>query len=136
MKLVVGIVKPFKLDAVKDALKELGVHGVTVTDAQGFGRQHGHTEVYRGAEYTVDFVPKTRIEIVVNDGDAERVARGLAEAAHTGKIGDGKVWTMPVETVMRIRTGESRNRRVVDPFEGAAHAQPRPQTISARRARS
>jgi nitrogen regulatory protein P-II 1 len=107
MKLVVGVIKPFKLDSVKDALKELGVQGVTVTDAQGYGRQRGHTEVYRGAEYDVAFVPKARVEIVVDDADAERVARGLAEAAHTGKIGDGKVWTMPVESVMRIRTGEA-----------------------------
>ena len=107
MKLIVGIIKPFKLDDVKDALKELGVHGLTVSDAQGFGRQRGHTEVYRGAEYEIDFVPKVRVEIVVDDTDADRVAAALIGAARTGKIGDGKVWVSPVETIIRVRTGEA-----------------------------
>ena len=107
MKLIVAIVKPFKLDDVKEAVKELGVQGLTVTDVQGFGRQRGHTEVYRGAEYTIDFVPKVRIEILVNDGDVERVTQGLIDAARTDKIGDGKVWVVPVESAVRIRTGES-----------------------------
>jgi nitrogen regulatory protein P-II 1 len=107
MKLIVGIIKPFKLDDVKDALKDLGVHGLTVSDVQGFGRQRGHTEVYRGAEYTIDFVPKVRVEILVDDGDVERVTTKLVETARTGKIGDGKVWVVPVEGVTRIRTGEA-----------------------------
>ena len=107
MKLIVGIIKPFKVDDVKQALKELGVNGVTVSDVQGFGRQRGHTEVYRGAEYTIDFVPKVRIEILVDDGDVDRVAQRLLDTARTGKIGDGKVWILPVESVFRIRTGEA-----------------------------
>ena len=106
MKLVVAIVKPFKLDDVKAALKGRGVPGITVSEVQGFGRQRGHTEVYRGAEYTVDFVPKVRIEILVEDGDVDAVVESIAEAARTGKIGDGKVWTVPVDDVIRIRTGE------------------------------
>jgi len=107
MKLIVGIIKPFKLDDVKDAIKELGVQGLTVSDVQGFGRQRGHTEVYRGAEYTIDFVPKVRIEILVDDGDVERVVEQLLATARTGKIGDGKVWVVPVERAWRIRTGET-----------------------------
>ncbi|HZP28371.1 MAG TPA: P-II family nitrogen regulator [Acidimicrobiia bacterium] len=107
MKLIVGIVKPFKLDEVKEALKELGVHGMTISDVQGFGRQRGHTEVYRGAEYTIDFVPKVRVEILVDDADADRVAQQLIETARTGKIGDGKVWIVAVDAVYRIRTGEA-----------------------------
>ena len=107
MKLIVGIIKPFKLDDVKDAIKEMGVQGLTVSDVQGFGRQRGHTEVYRGAEYTIDFVPKVRIEILVDDADADRVAEQLVATARTGKIGDGKVWVVPVERVWRIRTGET-----------------------------
>lgn len=106
MKLVVAIVKPFKLDDVKAALKGRGVPGITVSEVQGFGRQRGHTEVYRGAEYTVDFVPKVRIEILVEDGDIDAVVETITEAARTGKIGDGKVWTVPVDDVIRIRTGE------------------------------
>ena len=106
MKLVVAIVKPFKLDDVKAALKGRGVPGITVSEVQGFGRQRGHTEVYRGAEYTVDFVPKVRIEILVEDGDVDAVLETITEAARTGKIGDGKVWTVPVDDVIRIRTGE------------------------------
>jgi nitrogen regulatory protein P-II 1 len=107
MKLIVGIIKPFKLDDVKDALKDLGVHGLTVSDVQGFGRQRGHTEVYRGAEYAIDFVPKVRIEILAEDGEVERITSALVETARTGKIGDGKVWVVPVEGVTRIRTGEA-----------------------------
>ena len=107
MKLIVGIIKPFKLDDVKDAIKDLGVQGLTVSDVQGFGRQRGHTEVYRGAEYTIDFVPKVRIEILVDDADVDRVAEQLVETARTGKIGDGKVWVVPVEQAWRIRTGET-----------------------------
>jgi nitrogen regulatory protein P-II 1 len=107
VKLVVGIVKPFKLDDVKAALQEFGVHGMTVTEVQGFGRQRGHTEVYRGAEYVIDFVPKVKLEILVADDDGARVAEILVEAARTGKIGDGKVWIVPVDDVIRIRTGEA-----------------------------
>ena len=107
MKLVVGIVKPFKLDDVKSAVQEFGVHGLTMTEVQGFGRQRGHTEVYRGAEYTIDFVPKVRVEILVDDNDVDRVVSRLIETARTGKIGDGKVWVVPVEQAWRIRTGES-----------------------------
>ncbi len=107
MKLIVGIIKPFKLDDVKDALKELGVQGLTISDVQGFGRQRGHTEVYRGAEYTIDFVPKVRIEILVDDGDVKRVTDKLVETARTGKIGDGKVWVVPIDSAVRIRTGEA-----------------------------
>jgi nitrogen regulatory protein P-II 1 len=107
MKLIVGIIKPFKLDDVKDAIKELGVQGLTVSDVQGFGRQRGHTEVYRGAEYEIDFVPKVRIEILVDDGDVKSVTDKLVETARTGKIGDGKVWVVNVDDVIRIRTGES-----------------------------
>ncbi|MEU6199252.1 P-II family nitrogen regulator [Streptomyces sp. NPDC047061] len=106
MKLITAIVKPYRLDAVKTALQELGVHGLTVTEASGYGRQHGHTEVYRGAEYRVDLVPKVRIEVVVVDADAEPVIEAVVKAAQTGKIGDGKVWAVPVETVVRVRTGE------------------------------
>ena len=106
MRLITAIVKPFKLDDVKAALEAAGVTGLTVSEAQGFGRQGGHTEVYRGAEYRVDFVPKVRVEIVVADADADRVVRALVEAARTGRIGDGKVWTVPVDDLIRIRTGE------------------------------
>ena len=106
MKLITAIVKPFKLDDVKTALKDAGVTGMTVTEVQGFGRQSGHTEVYRGAEYTIDFVPKVRIDVLVDVADAERVAEAIAAAARTGKIGDGKIWISDVERVMRIRTGE------------------------------
>lgn len=107
MKLVVGIIKPFKLDDVKTAVQDFGVHGITITEVQGFGRQRGHTEVYRGAEYTIDFVPKVKLEVLVEDGDAAGVAERIMEAARTGKIGDGKVWVVPVESVLRIRTGEA-----------------------------
>ena len=107
MKLIVAIIKPFRLDEVKEALTGLGVQGLTVSEVQGFGRQRGHTEVYRGAEYTVDFVPKVKVEILADDGDAPQIAQGLIEAARTGKIGDGKVWILPVDAVYRIRTGEA-----------------------------
>lgn len=106
MKLITAIVKPFKLDEVKEALKDTGVSGVTTSEVTGFGRQRGHTEVYRGAEYTVDFVPKVRIEVLVPDADADRVSQAIVQAAQTGKIGDGKVWVTTVDTVVRIRTGE------------------------------
>ena len=109
MKLVTAIVKPFKLDDVKSALKDLSVEGMTVSEVRGFGRQRGHTEVYRGSEYTVDFVPKVRVEVLTADGDAQRVVDALVEAARTGKIGDGKVWVTGVDTVVRIRTGEMGN---------------------------
>ena len=106
MKLVVAVLKPFKLDDVKEALKSLGVQGMTLTEAQGFGRQRGHTEVYRGAEYEVDFVPKIRIEVAVDDDQAADVVDAIVRSASTGKIGDGKVWVTPLETVVRVRTGE------------------------------
>ena len=106
MRLVTAIVKPFKVDDVKAALTELGLPGMTVTEVRGFGRQRGHTEVYRGAEYTVEFVPKVRIEVLVDDDDASRLAAAIVEAARTGQNGDGKVWVSPVDTVTRVRTGE------------------------------
>jgi len=106
MKLVVAVLKPFKLDDVKEALKDLGVQGMTLTEAQGFGRQRGHTEVYRGAEYEVDFVPKIRIEVVVDDAQVDEVVNAIVSTAATGKIGDGKVWVVPVESIVRVRTGE------------------------------
>jgi len=106
MKLVVAVVKPFKLDDVKNVLKNHGIQGMTLTEAQGFGRQRGHTEVYRGAEYEVDFVPKLRIEVLVDDDQAEEVVDAIVSSASTGKIGDGKVWVVPAETVVRVRTGE------------------------------
>jgi nitrogen regulatory protein P-II 1 len=106
MKLITAVVKPFKLDEIKTALKEAGVTGMTVTEVQGFGRQSGHTEVYRGAEYTIDFVPKVRIEVLADDSDVDRLIEVLTSSARTGKIGDGKVWVTPVEQVARIRTGE------------------------------
>ena len=106
MKLVVAVIKPFKLEEVKAALEGVGVQGLTVTDARGFGRQRGHTEVYRGAEYTVDLVPKVRIEVLVDDADAEDVIEVVVKSAQTGRIGDGKVWSVPVETVVRVRTGD------------------------------
>jgi nitrogen regulatory protein P-II 1 len=107
LKLVVAIIKPFKLDDVKSAVQEIGVQGLTVTEVQGFGRQRGHTEVYRGAEYTIDFVPKVKLEVLVEDGEATAVAERIMEFARTGKIGDGKVWIVPVESLFRIRTGEA-----------------------------
>jgi nitrogen regulatory protein P-II 1 len=107
MKLVTAIIKPFRLDDVKDALKAHGVQGLTVSEVQGFGRQRGHTEVYRGAEYEVDFVPKVRIEVLVDDGAVDAVVDTIVGAARTGKIGDGKVWVSAVDSVVRVRTGEA-----------------------------
>ncbi|MDA8368206.1 MAG: P-II family nitrogen regulator [Actinomycetota bacterium] len=106
MKLIVAVLKPFKLDEVKEAVKALGVHGMTLTEVQGFGRQRGHTEVYRGAEYEVEFVPKLRLEIVVDDAQAADVVEAIVSSAGTGKIGDGKVWVVPVDEIVRVRTGE------------------------------
>ena len=106
MKLVTAIVKPFVLEDVKGALEQIGVLGMTVSEVQGYGRQKGHTEVYRGAEYSVDFVPKVRVEVVADDTLADKVVDAVVEAARTGKIGDGKVWVTPVESVIRVRTGE------------------------------
>ncbi|MFI9149582.1 P-II family nitrogen regulator [Streptomyces sp. NPDC053367] len=106
MKLITAIVKPYRLDEVKNALQELGIQGLTVSEASGYGRQRGHTEVYRGAEYQIDLVPKVRIEVVVEDADSEAVIEAVVKAAQTGKIGDGKVWALPVDTVVRVRTGE------------------------------
>ncbi|MEO9468210.1 P-II family nitrogen regulator [Parasphingorhabdus sp.] len=106
MKKIEAIIKPFKLDEVKEALHEVGVSGITVTEAKGFGRQKGHTELYRGAEYVVDFLPKVKLEVVVDDALAERVVEAISSAAQTGRIGDGKIFVMPVESALRIRTGE------------------------------
>ena len=106
MKLVTAVIKPFKLDDVRTALEQLGVHGMTVTEASGYGRQRGHTEVYRGAEYVVDLVPKVRLEVLIDSADVEAVIGAITAAAQTGKIGDGKVWVTPVEAVVRVRTGE------------------------------
>ena len=106
MKLITAILKPFKLDEVKEALQAAGINGMTVSEASGFGRQRGHTEVYRGAEYTVDLVPKVRLEVLVDDKDAVAIVDVIVKAASTGSIGDGKVWTTPVEQVVRVRTGE------------------------------
>ena len=107
MKLVTAIIKPFKLDDVRESLSEIGVQGITVTEVKGFGRQKGHTELYRGAEYVVDFLPKVKIEIVVGDEVVDMAIESIIKAAHTGKIGDGKIFVMPVEQVVRIRTGET-----------------------------
>jgi nitrogen regulatory protein P-II 1 len=106
MKIIVAIVKPHKLDEVKAALEAFGVQGLTVSEASGYGRQKGHTEVYRGAEYTVDLVPKVRVEVLVDDADAADVVEVIVKSAQTGRIGDGKVWTVPVDDVVRVRTGE------------------------------
>jgi nitrogen regulatory protein P-II 1 len=106
MKKIEAIIKPFKLDEVKEALHEIGVSGITVTEAKGFGRQKGHTELYRGAEYVVDFLPKVKLEVVVDDPIAERVMEAIAAAAQTGRIGDGKIFVSTIDAAMRIRTGE------------------------------
>ena len=106
MKKIEAIIKPFKLDDVREALTEIGITGMTVSEVKGFGRQKGHTEIYRGAEYAVDFLPKVKLEIVVADSMAERVVETIAEAARSGKIGDGKIFVLPVEEAIRIRTGE------------------------------
>lgn len=106
MKLITAIIKPFKLDEVREALSAIGVQGITVTEVKGFGRQKGHTELYRGAEYVVDFLPKVKLEVVVEDGLAQRVVEAIAAAAQTGRIGDGKIFVYAVESALRIRTGE------------------------------
>ena len=106
MKLVTAVIKPFKLEEVKSALEAYGIHGLTVSEASGFGRQKGHTEVYRGAEYTVDLVPKLRIEVLVDGDDADSVVEVIVKSAQTGRIGDGKVWTTPIDSVVRVRTGD------------------------------
>jgi len=107
MKLITAIIKPFKLDDVREALSEIGVQGITVTEVKGFGRQKGHTELYRGAEYVVDFLPKVKLEVAVDDDMAEKVIESVRSSANTGKIGDGKIFVSPVEQVIRIRTGET-----------------------------
>ncbi len=106
MKKIEAIIKPFKLDDVKEALKDVGVHGLTVTEVKGFGRQKGHTELYRGAEYVIDFLPKIKLEIIVSDDSVTKVIDSIIESARTGKIGDGKIFVLPMEEVIRIRTGE------------------------------
>ncbi len=112
MKLITAIIKPFKLDDVRSALSEIGVQGVTVSEVKGFGRQKGHTELYRGAEYVVDFLPKVKIEIAVDDGQCDAVIEAIRAAAYTGKIGDGKIFIAPLEQVIRIRTGESGSEAI------------------------
>ena len=107
MKLITAVVKPFKLDDVREALSEIGVQGITVTEVKGFGRQKGHTELYRGAEYVVDFLPKVKLEIAIADEDVDSVIEAITKAANTGKIGDGKIFVTTLEQVIRIRTGES-----------------------------
>ena len=106
MKKIEAIIKPFKLDEVKDALHEIGLQGITVVEAKGFGRQKGHTELYRGAEYVVDFLPKVKLEVVLDDALVERAVEAIQQAAHTGRIGDGKIFILPVEEAIRVRTGE------------------------------
>ena len=112
MKMVTAIIKPFKLDEVREALSDIGVQGITVTEVKGFGRQKGHTELYRGAEYVVDFLPKVRLEVVVKSDDVDRCIEAIIRAARTGKIGDGKIFVTPVERVIRIRTGEEDDNAV------------------------
>ncbi len=112
MKLVTAIIKPFKLDDVREALSEVGVQGITVTEVKGFGRQKGHTELYRGAEYVVDFLPKVKVEVAVADDMLDQVIEAITKAANTGKIGDGKIFVTPVEQAIRIRTGETGNDAV------------------------
>ena len=107
MKLVTAIIKPFKLDVVREALSDMGVHGMTVTEVKGFGRQKGHSELYRGAEYVVDFLPKTKVEIAVSDAEADSVVEAISKAANSSKIGDGKIFVSNLEQVVRIRTGET-----------------------------
>ncbi len=107
MKLITAVIKPFKLDDVREALSEIGIQGVTVTEVKGFGRQKGHTELYRGAEYVVDFLPKVKIEVAVDDDMVDQVIEAVSKTANTGKIGDGKIFVMPLEQVIRIRTGET-----------------------------
>ena len=112
MKLITAIIKPFKLDEVREALSQIGVQGITVTEVKGFGRQKGHTELYRGAEYVVDFLPKVKVEVAVKDEDVDRCVDAIVKAARTGKIGDGKIFITNVERVVRIRTGEEDNAAI------------------------
>lgn len=112
MKKIEAIIKPFKLDDVREALTEIGITGMTVTEVKGFGRQKGHTEIYRGAEYAVDFLPKVKLELVLADADVERAVETIVETARSGKIGDGKIFVLPVEEVVRIRTGERSDAAV------------------------
>ena len=112
MKQITAVIKPFKLDEVREALADVGVNGLTVTEVKGFGRQKGHTELYRGAEYVVDFLPKVKVELIVGDGDVDRAIEAIVKAARTGKIGDGKIFVTPVEQVVRIRTGETNESAV------------------------
>ncbi len=112
MKKIEAIIKPFKLDEVKDALVEIGIGGMTVTEVRGFGRQKGHTEIYRGTEYVIDFLPKIKIEVIVKDEDVEKVVETIIKAAQTGRVGDGKIFVIPVEDVIRIRTGERGEQAV------------------------
>ncbi|MCQ9326254.1 MULTISPECIES: P-II family nitrogen regulator [Neisseria] len=112
MKKITAMIKPFKLDDVREALSDIGIQGITVTEVKGFGRQKGHTEIYRGAEYAVDFLPKVQLDIVVADGEVERVTEAIITTARTGKVGDGKIFVSPVEQVIRIRTGETGNEAV------------------------
>lgn len=112
MKKIEAIIKPFKLDEVKEALHEVGLQGITVTEAKGFGRQKGHTELYRGAEYVVDFLPKVKIEVVLDDALVERAIDAIAQAAHTGRIGDGKIFVSSIEEAVRVRTGERGNEAI------------------------
>ncbi|KAF0812559.1 Nitrogen regulatory protein P-II [Andreprevotia sp. IGB-42] len=112
MKKIEAVIKPFKLDEVREAISELGISGLTVTEVKGFGRQKGHTELYRGAEYVVDFLPKTKVEVVIADDQVDAVIEAIVKAAHTGKIGDGKIFVTPVEHVVRIRTGETNEAAI------------------------
>jgi len=112
VKKIEAIIKPFKLDEVKEALHEVGVSGITVLEAKGFGRQKGHTELYRGAEYVVDFLPKVKLEVIVSDAQAEQVVEAIAAAAQTGRIGDGKIFVIPIESALRIRTGEQNEAAI------------------------
>jgi nitrogen regulatory protein PII len=121
MKLIVAIIKPFKADDVREALSELGVSGMTLTEVKGFGRQKGHTELYRGAEYVVDFLPKTKVEIGVPDSLVDQAVEAICKAAATGKIGDGKIFVIPVEQVVRIRTGETGNAAILSGHQRLTH---------------
>jgi nitrogen regulatory protein PII len=112
MKKIEAIIKPFKIEEVKDSLSEIGIEGMTVTEVKGFGRQKGHTEIYRGSEYTVDFLPKIKLEVVVADDAVESAIKAISDSAKTGKIGDGKIFVLPVENAVRIRTGETGNQAV------------------------
>lgn len=112
MKKIEAVIKPFKLEDVKDALTEMGIHGMTVTDVKGYGRQQGHTELYRGAEYVVDFLPKVKLEVIISDEDCDKVLDAIIKTARTGKIGDGKIFVSNIEKIVRIRTGESDDEAI------------------------